>query len=78
MSLIDIRTSYQPDIRNFIEISDPAAHRGWEFSGFKPVLERINPGGLFLPTRLLRSVQHLFRRDIVLGRIVLIGSNPPQ
>ena len=32
MPLIDIRTQHQPDIRNFLAISNPAAHDSWKFS----------------------------------------------
>src|SRR4029453_17339220 len=74
MSLIDIRAKHQPDVRNFFEIMDPAAHRNRKFSRFKPVVGEVNPRDLF-PDSLL-VLRHIIRRNIVLSWVVLVSPNP--
>src|SRR6266567_2732831 len=73
MSLIDVGSQHQTDIRNLFEIPDPAAHRAWKFAGLEPVVGEINPGGLFADCLLV--MRSIGRRDIMLSRIVFIGSN---
>jgi len=73
MLLIDIGTEHQSDVWNFLEIPDPATHRDWEFPRLKPVVGEINPGRLFIDRLLV--TRDIFRRDIVLSRIVFVGSN---
>src|SRR6267378_6699159 len=73
MSLVDVGSQHQTDIRNLFETPDPATDRPWKFAGLKPVVGEINPGGLFADSFFI--MPDIFRRDIVFGRIVLIGPN---
>ena len=73
MSLINIRTKHQPDIWNFLEITDPAAHFSRKFSRFKPVAGEINPRDLFADRLLV--LLDIIRRHIMLSWVVLVSSN---
>src|SRR5262249_30994048 len=73
MLLIDIRTKHQPDIWNFLEITDPVAHRSRKFPRLKPVVREIDPRGLFANGLLV--CRDIVRRNIVLSWVVLVGSN---
>src|SRR4030095_8789042 len=76
MSLINIRTKHQPDVRNFFEITDPGAHCSRKFPRLKPVAREVNPGGLFAD-RLLVSRDGI-RRNLVVLWIVLVSSPTTQ
>src|SRR4029077_13006782 len=71
--LINIGAKHQPDIWNFLEITNPVAHCGCEFPRFKPVVREIDPRCLFANSAFVS--RDIFWRHIVLRRIVLIGSN---
>src|SRR6266487_690435 len=73
MSLINIGPKHQSDVRNFLELTDPVAHRDRKFPGLKPVVREIDPRGL-LANGLLVS-RDIVGRNIVLGWVVLVGSN---
>ena len=73
MSLVDVGSQHQTDIRNLFEIPDPATHRAWKFAGLKPVVREINPRRLFADG--LFVMPHVLRSHVVFSRIVFIGPN---
>ena len=73
MPLIYSGTKHQPDVRNFLELTDPAARRGWKFSRFKPVVGEIDPCGSLADC--LFVLCDVVGRNIVLSWIMFIGSN---
>src|SRR6266487_6189534 len=73
MSLINIGPKHQSDVRNFLKITDPVAHRGRKFPGLKPVVREIDPRGLFANGLLVS--RDIGGRNIVLSWVVLVSSN---
>src|SRR5439155_20467773 len=64
---------HQSYVRNFLETTDPVAHRSWKFPGLKPVVREIDPRGLFANGLLVS--RNIVRRNVVLSWIVLVSSN---
>src|SRR5438874_2831719 len=76
MQLIDVRPQHQSHVRNFSKIANPGTSRGRKLTRFEPIIGEINPGRFFADDFLVTL--NILRNDIVLGRIVCVGSYPAE